>query len=92
MSIDKVLSKIPASKRDAASNKLVDIILSSPNAEKMPNDLAKNILRDWQEDQLASEVGLRRLLEASMILEPEKTASAAEELGLKDVVSVLRKS
>ena len=59
--------------RKSASKKLVDMVLESSNAEKLPSDLAKTILYYWQRDQLATEAGLQRLLEAATALEPKKT-------------------
>lgn len=91
MALEKISRMIPASLRDVASEKLIDIILNSPNADRMPSDMAKTILYYWQRDQLATEVGLQRLLEAAMILEPEKTFSVMEDLGLREVVVALRK-
>jgi len=90
MSMEKIARNIPASLWSLASEKLVDIILNSSKASKMPSDLAKTILYYWQRDQLATEVGLQRLLEASMILEPEKTISLMEEFGLSEVVVMLK--
>lgn len=92
MALEKIARKIPASLWNEASEKLVDIVLNSPNASKMPSDLAKTILYYWQRDQLATEIGLQRLLEASMILEPEKTVSLMEELGLTEIVAMLRET
>ena len=73
-----------------ASEKLVDIVLNSSSAEKMPSDLAKTILYYWQRDQLATEIGLQRLLEAAMILEPEKTIETMDSLGLPELVIMLK--
>lgn len=92
MAMEKIARKIPASLWDVASERLIDIVLNSSNARKMPSDLAKTILYYWQRDQLASEVGLQRLLEASMILEPEKAISLMEELGLSEIVVMLRET
>ena len=72
------------------SEKLIDVILKSPNASKMPSSLAKAILLHWQRDELATEVGLQHLLEASVILEPEKAASSIEEFGLSETVVKLK--
>jgi len=90
MALEKIARNIPASLWNVASEKLIDMILNSPNAGKMPSDLAKTILYYWQRDQLATEVGLQRLLEASMILEPEKAISLMEELGLSEIVVMLK--
>ncbi len=92
MALEKIARKIPASLWNVASEKLVDVTLNSQNASKMPSDLAKTILYYWQRDQLATEVGLHRLLEASMILEPDKTISLMEELGLSEVVVMLKET
>jgi len=72
MALERVARKIPASLWNVASEKLIDLVLNSPNASKMPSDLAKTILYYWQRDQLATEVGLQRVLEASMILDLRK--------------------
>jgi len=92
MDTEKIARKIPASLWDVVSEKLVDITLKSSNAGKMPSALAKTILYYWQRDQLATEVGLQRLLEASMILEPEKAISLMEELGLPEIVVMLKET
>ena len=90
MSLEKIARNIPASLWNDASEKLIDVVLNSANASKMPSDLAKTILYYWQRDQLATEIGLHRLLEASMILEPEKTMSLMGELGLSEIVAMLK--
>jgi len=92
MALERVARKIPASLWNVASEKLIDLVLNSPNASKMPSDLAKTILYYWQRDQLATEVGLQRVLEASMILEPEKAITLMEELGLPAIVVMLRET
>ena len=86
------MGRIPESLWRAASEKLIDIILNSSNAGKMPSSLAKTILYYWQRDQIATAVGLERLLEASMILEPEKAISCMEELGLPEIVAMLKET
>jgi len=92
MAMEKIARKIPQSLWIEASEKLVDTVLNSPNASRMPSDLAKTILYYWQRDQLATEVGLQRLLEASILLEPEKTISLMEELGLPEIVAMLKEA
>ena len=92
MALEKISRNIPASLRNVASEKLIDIILKSSNGSKMPSDLAKIILFYWQRNQLVTEVGLQRLLEASIILEPEKAVSLMEELGLQEIAVMLRET
>ena len=55
----------------------------------MPSGLAKTILYYWQRDQLASEIGLQRLLEASLHIDPERTTESLRELGLQELVILL---
>jgi hypothetical protein len=90
--MEKVARKIPESLWSVASEKLVDIALNSANADKMPSDLAKTILYYWQRDQLATEIGLQRLLEAAMLLEPEKTIITMEEIGLSEIGVLLKET
>jgi hypothetical protein len=92
MALEKIARNIPASLRSAAFEKLIDVVLNSPNTSKMPSDLAKTILYNWQRDQLITEVGLQLLLEASMILEPEKAISSFEELGMSEIAMKLKET
>jgi len=90
MGVEEAVRNIPASLWKTASERMIDMILNSSNADNMPSDLAKTILYYWQRDQLATEVGLQRLLEAAMRLEPEKAITLMEELGLQEAVVTLR--
>jgi hypothetical protein len=90
ISIEEVVRKIPSSSREAVSESLIDIVLNSKKASKMPSGLAKTILYYWQRDQLASEVGLQRLLEASISIDPEKTFESLRELGLQAIIVPLK--
>ena len=92
LAMEKIVRKIPASLWSVASDKLVDLVLNSANGERMPSDLAKTILFYWQRDQLATEVGLQRVIEAAMILEPEKTIGVIDELGLHELVIMLKET
>jgi len=89
MALEKIVRKIPSSSWEATSEKLIDIVLNSPNASRMPSGLAKTILYYWQRDQLATEIGIQRLLEASTHIDLEKTIEVLKELGLQEVVAVL---
>jgi hypothetical protein len=90
MKLDEMVRKIPSTAWDATSEKLIDIVLNSPNSDKMPSGLAKTILYYWQRDQLATEIGLQRLLEASMVIDSEKTIGVLTELGLQEIVAVIK--
>ncbi len=89
MTFKDIVSKIPSSTWEVTSERLIDIVLNSKNAKKMPSGLAKTILYYWQRDQLASEIGLQRLLEASMHIDPDKTAETLKELGLQELTVLL---
>ena len=90
MALERIARKVPASLWTILSEELVDITLNSSNAGKLPSDLAKTILYYWQRDQLATEVGLQRLLEAAMLLEPEKTIELMDSLGMPELVIMLK--
>lgn len=84
MDYRKLVEVIPVLKRESLLNKLVDLILSSKNDEKMPSSLANIILHHWQNGVLISESGLTALLEAAVLLEPDKTVEVFIKLELTD--------
>jgi hypothetical protein len=89
LSMEELIRRIPVSLWNIASERLIDIVLNSPQGSRMSSDLAKTILFYWQRDQLATEIGLQKLIEAAMTLEPEKTVSLMEEFGLWELATVL---
>lgn len=91
MELANVSKTIPVSIRGILVEKLTDLILNSKNAENMPSGLAKLILYYWQRDLLTSDVGIERLLEAAITLEPDITCKMlGEELGLHEVAIMLK--
>ena len=82
MEYSGLVDLVDESRWQALSDKLVDLILTTKNDEKMPNALARRFLHLWQQDQLVSKMGLTVLLEASVRLEPEKALSTLSELDL----------
>jgi len=92
MAYQKIVKKIPVEKREKLSDKLVDFLLKSKKEDKMPSDLANTILSQWQQGSLTTEAGLAALLEAAVLLEPEKTVEFLEqELQLMDIAKALKK-
>jgi hypothetical protein len=81
---------IPREKRKDAADKLVNIILSSKNNDKMPGDLANTILYRWQQNLLTSEAGLSALLNAAVLLEQEKTLIVLGELQLSEIADNIK--
>jgi len=92
MDYRKLIELVSVAKREALSNKLIDVILLSKNDEKMPSSLANTILRHWQSDTLMSESALSALLEAAVLLEPDKTASAFMELELTEPAQQIKEA
>jgi len=90
MDFSKLVNMIPESKRQPLSDKLVDFILTSKSDDKMPSALAHTLLHYWQRNLLESEHGLHALLEASVLLEPEKTLAAFNELQLANITDEIR--
>jgi len=90
MDYRKLVETIPVVKREPLSNKLIDLVLSSKNDEKMPSPLANTILNHWQNDILISESGLTALLEAASLLEPDKTIEAFIQLELPGIVEQIK--
>ena len=84
LSLIEVVLKVPVVLRATLADKLIDLILNSPRADQLPSDLAKTILFYWQRDQLPTETGLQRLLEASMTVSPDETLKLFEDLGLTE--------
>jgi len=86
----KLTSLIPPLKRETLSDKLIDIILTSKNDDKMPSRLANTMLNHWQNDNLKSESGLATLMEAAVLVELEKTLTSLNELQMQDVVEQIK--
>jgi len=92
MDYRKLVETIPVAKREPLSNKLIDLILSSKNDEKMPTQLANIILLHWQNDILISESGLTALFEAAVLLEPDKTIEVFAQLELAGLAEQIKES
>jgi len=91
MDYRRIVKMIPTAKREKLSTKLMDLILKSKSADKMPSSLARTLLHHWQQGPLTTEIGLATLLEAAVILEAEKAMNFLEEkLQLPDVARALR--
>ena len=90
MDYHKLAELIPREKRKTTADKLVDIILSSKNDDKMPSDLANTILLQWQQNLLTSEHGLSALLKAAVLLEQEKTLTVLGELQLNEIADKIK--
>ena len=93
MSYKKIVEMIPVEKREELSDKLLNYLLKSKKEKKMPSSLAKCFLSQWQTGSFDDEVGLAVLLEATALLEPEKTTEFLEqELQLAEVAKALKEA
>jgi len=93
VSYKKIVEMIPVEKREELSDKLLNYLLKSKKEKKMPSSLAKCFLSQWQTGSFDDEVGLAVLLEATALLEPEKTTEFFEqELQLADVAKALKEA
>jgi hypothetical protein len=91
MDYRRIVKMVPTTEREKLSTKLMDLILKSKSADKMPSSLARTLLHQWQQGPLTNEIGLTTLLEAAVILESEKTMDFLEEkLQLPDVAKAIR--
>ena len=89
----KIVKMIPVEKREALSDKLLNFLLKSKKEAKMPSSLAQCFLSQWQTGTFDDEVGLAVLLEATALLEPEKTIDFLEqELQLADVAKAVKEA
>ena len=92
MDYRKFVEAIPIVKRESLSERLLDLLLTSKNDEKMPPQLANTILHHWQNDILFSESGLTALLEAAVLLEPDKTLETFAQSELTEFAEQLKGS
>ncbi|OHE54348.1 MAG: hypothetical protein A3K61_07005 [Thaumarchaeota archaeon RBG_16_49_8] len=87
---ENILKTLPGSSAAPLQKGLVDTILKSKNAQSLPADVAKRLLTLYHDNQLGSTEGLVTLLQASVLIEQEKTAEMLQELGLTDAAAKVR--
>jgi hypothetical protein len=88
--MEAVMDKIPKSLHEDLSKNLINIVLSADNRNAVPSDLAKKVIYLWRQDQLASQAGIQTMLEAATLADSNATYDLLEELGLKEVVLLLK--
>ena len=89
----KIVKMIPVEKRGTLSDKLLNYLLKSKKEAKMPSSMAYCFLSQWQTGTFKDETGLAVLLEATALLEPEKTTEFLEkELQLVDVAKAIKEA
>ena len=89
----KIVKMIPVEKREALSEKLLNYLLKSKKEAKMPSSMAYCFLSQWQTGTFDDEVGLAVLLEATALVELEKTTEFLEqELQLANVAKAVKEA
>ena len=89
----KIVKMIPVEKREALSDKLLNYLLKTKNEAKMPSSMANCFLSQWRAGTFDDEVGLAVLLEATVLVELEKTTEFLEqELQLADVARAVKEA
>jgi hypothetical protein len=87
--IPRIASSIRSENREAISEGSIDLILESKRGEP-PQSLAWSIIRLMSYRTQATAAGIEKLLEASMITEPELTIGLLEKHGENEAACVLR--
>ena len=86
-----IIREIPRQKRRDLQESLLGLILDSDRVGVMPINLAKNLLRLYQEDRLHSGIGLELTLEAALIIESEKSMRLfSDDVTLSKAASALK--
>lgn len=88
--MDEITNLIPVSLYGTVSKRLIGILLSAEKTNNIPTALAKSVLYLWQRDQLENEVGIKKLIEATMFVEPDQTVGFFREIGIQEIAVALR--
>jgi len=89
----KIVKMIPVEKREELSDKLLNYLLKTKNEKNMPSSMAKCFLSQWQTGTFEDETGLAVLLEATAVVELEKTTEFLEkDLHLADVAKAVKEA
>jgi hypothetical protein len=90
MDYPKLVELVPAEKLGPLSDQLLNFILTTKNEGKMPTKLANSMLYKMQYGAIKAQSGVAVLLEAAMLLEPEKTKAALGEMQLAQLAEALK--
>jgi hypothetical protein len=90
MDYPKLVELVPAEKLGALSDQLLNYVLTTKNEGKMPTKLANCMLSTMQMGEIKAKTGVAVLLEAALLLEPEKTMAALGEMQLTQLAEAVR--
>ena len=85
MDYPKLIEFVPTEKLVPLSDQLLNFILTTKNEGKMPTKLAKCMLSAMQMGEIKNKIGVSVLLEAALLLEPEKTLTALGEMQMTHI-------
>ena len=85
MDYAKFVELIPDEKLGPLSDQLINFILTTKNEGKMPSKLANTMLYNMQQGTIKNKSGVALLLEAALLLEPEKAIGALGELQMVNI-------
>ncbi len=91
MDYPKLVEMVPAEKLGPLSDQLLNFILTTKNEGKMPTKLASCMLSAMQQGLIKNKIGVSVLLEAALLLEPEKTAGALAEMQMTQLAEEIKK-
>jgi hypothetical protein len=91
MDYPKLVELVPAEKLGPLSDQLLNFILTTKNDAKMPTKLANTMLSKMQYGEIKSKTGVAVLLEAAVLLEPEKTMTAIGDMQMSQLADEIKK-
>jgi hypothetical protein len=91
MDYPKLAELVPSEKWGPLSDQLLNFILTTKNDGKMPTKLANTMLSKMQYGEIKSKTGVAVLIEAALLLEPEKTMTALGEMQLSQLAEEIQK-
>ena len=91
MDYPKLVELVSSEKLGPLSDQLLNFILTTKNEGKMPPKLAHFMLGAMQMGTIKSKFGVSVLLEAALLLEPEKTMTALGEMQMTTLVDEIKK-
>jgi hypothetical protein len=91
MDYPKLVELVPEEKLGPLSDQLLNFILTTKNDGKMPTKLANAMLYKMQYGAIKGKTGVAVLLEAALLLEPEKTMTALGEMQMSTLAEEIKK-
>jgi hypothetical protein len=91
MDYPKLVELVPSEKLGPLSDQLLNFILTTKNEGKMPTKVANCMLSAMQMGAIKNKTGVSVLLEAALLLEPEKTLTALNEMQMTPLVDEIKK-